>query len=43
MYDIENNGYNYGKNLDLDDRSEQKGYWHKNDDSDEEDPRRPYK
>lgn len=39
VYNIEEHGYNYDKES----TSQDKGYWHKNDESDEEDPRRPYK
>lgn len=42
LYNIEDHGYNYGRN-DYEEAEEGVGYWHRNDDSDEEDPRRPYK
>lgn len=45
-YDIEEHGYN--KSGQIEDESEEqnsqeKGYWHKNEDSETEDPRAPYK
>jgi len=47
VYDIQEHGYNTGsKKLDNPSGSDvesEKGYWHKNEDSDTEDPRRPYK
>lgn len=43
LYNIEDHGYNYGNTDDNGELEEGQGYWHRNDDSDEEDPRRPYK
>ena len=47
-YDIEEHGYNKNGNFSNEEDSEEKqkqekGYWHKNDDSETEDPRAPYK
>jgi hypothetical protein len=41
LYDIQGSGYN--NKSDREEESSEKGYWHKNEDSDTEDPRRPYK
>ena len=48
VYDLNENGYTYGRNdkgdqSNEEEESEDKGYWHKNEESDTEDPRKPYK
>ena len=40
IYDVQKHGYN--KNPLLSDDNDDEGYLHKNDESDDEDPRRPY-
>ena len=42
VYDIAENGYSYGRQ-DENSQDEEGGYWHKNELSDSEDPRKPYK
>lgn len=47
IYNIKEHGYNFGSNHNDEEvdpeTQENEGFWHRNDESDEEDPRRPYK